>query len=132
MEEIFEIASQFHFRNELWVFLIPLACMAVDVLSGITKAWVHKDFKSAVMRAGLGKKAGEAGILLLGELFSYGMSLPAMVMNMASLYIIFMEIMSIFENLDLLGVPIPRFVKDFINNVDDQLQNHGLDENKEE
>ena len=132
MEEIFSMASQFHFRNELWVFLIPLACMAIDVLSGVIKAWVHKDFQSAVMRAGLGKKAGEAGILLLGELFAYGMSLPDLVMNMVSLYIIFMEIMSIFENLDLLGVPIPRFVKDFINNVDDQLQNHGLEDKAKE
>ena len=132
MEDLIQMASQFHFRNELWVFLIPLACMAIDVLSGVIKAWVHKDFKSAVMRSGLGKKAGEAGILLLGELFSYGMNLSAMVMNMASLYIIFMEIMSIFENLDLLGVPIPRFVKDFINNVDDQLQNHGLDDTTKE
>jgi phage-related holin len=40
--------------------------------------------------------------------------------------------MSIFENLDLLGVPIPRFVKDFINNVDDQLQNHGLEDKAKE
>ena len=34
-----------------------------------------------------------------------------------------MEIMSILENADALGIPIPKFVKDVINNVDDQLQN---------
>ena len=41
-----------------------------------------------------------------------------------------MEIMSILENADALGIPIPKFVKDVINNANDQLQNgqHKKDE----
>lgn len=124
MEEILQVASQFHFRNELWVLFIPLGLMAIDVLTGIIKAWAHNDFKSAIMRAGLAKKAGEIMILVVGELVSYGMMLPDMIMNCISFYIIFMEIMSILENMDELGIPIPKFVRDVINNVDDQLQ-HG-------
>ena len=60
MEEIYSFISQFHFRNELWVLFIPLALMAIDVLTGVIKAWVNKDFKSAVMRAGLGKKLAKS------------------------------------------------------------------------
>lgn len=130
MEEILQVASQFHFRNELWVLFIPLGLMAVDVLTGIIKAWAHNDFQSAIMRAGLAKKAGEIMILVVGELISYGMILPDSIMNGISFYIIFMEVMSIMENLDELGIPIPKFVRDVINNVDDKLQ-HG-DKKEEE
>lgn len=130
MEDILQFIEQFQFRNELWVLFIPLGLMAIDVLTGIIKAWAHNDFKSAIMRAGLAKKAGEIMILIVGELVSYGMMLPDAIMNGISFYIIFMEIMSILENLDELGIPIPKFVRDVINNVDDKLQ-HG-DDHKEE
>lgn len=129
MEEIFQFVSQFRFRNELWVLFIPLGLMAIDVLTGIIKAWAHNDFKTAIMRAGLAKKAGEIMILVVGELISYGLMLPDSIMNGISFYIVFMEIMSILENADELGIPVPKFVRDVINNVDDKLQ-HG--DNKEE
>ena len=123
MDDILQFISQFHFRNELWVLFIPLGLMAIDVLSGVIKAWAHNDFQSKIMRAGLAKKAGEIVILVVGELVSFGLLLPDTIMNCISFYIIFMEIMSILENADALGIPIPKFVKDVINNVDDQLQN---------
>lgn len=131
MEDLYGFISQFHFRNQLWVLFIPLGLMAIDIITGVIKAWAQNDFKSAVMRAGLAKKAGEVMILVIGELISYGLNLPEAVMNGASLYIIFMEIMSILENIDELGVPIPKFVKDVINNANDQLQN-GSKETEEE
>ena len=130
MEDLYNIVSQFHFRNELWVLFIPLGLMAIDVLSGVIKAWAHNDFQSSIMRSGLAKKAGEIVILVVGELVSFGLLLPEAVMNGISFYIIFMEIMSILENADALGIPIPKFVKDVINNANDQLQNgkHKKDE----
>lgn len=132
MDEIFEFISQFHFRNELWVLFIPLGLMAIDVLSGIIKAWAHNDFQSAIMRAGLAKKAGEIMILIVGELISFGLMLPDTIMNGVSFYIIFMEIMSIIENADELGIPIPGFVKDVINNASDQLQSTHKDKDEED
>ena len=131
MEDLYNFISQFHFRNELWVLFIPLGLMAIDVLTGVIKAWSQNDFKSAIMRAGLAKKAGEIMILVVGELISFGLILPDAVMNGISFYIIFMEIMSILENVDELGIPIPKFVKDVINNANDQLQN-GHTNNEEE
>lgn len=131
MDDILQFISQFHFRNELWVLFIPLGLMAIDILTGIVKAWAKNDFKSAIMRAGLAKKAGEIMILVVGELISYGLMLPDAIMNGVSFYIIFMEIMSILENADELGIPIPKFVKDVINNVDDKLQ-HGDKKDEDE
>ena len=130
MEEIYQFVSQFSFRNELWVLFIPLGLMAIDILTGIVKAWAQNDFKSAVMRAGLAKKAEEILILIAGELISFGLMLPSAVMNGVSFYIIFMEGMSILENVDELGIPVPGFIKKVINNVDDQLKN-GSDKTEE-
>ena len=126
MEEIYQFISQFSFRNELWVLFIPLGLMAIDILTGIVKAWAQNDFKSAVMRAGLAKKAEEILILVAGELISFGLMLPDAVMNGVSFYIIFMEGMSILENVDELGIPVPGFIKKVINNVDEQLKHDDL------
>ena len=126
MEEIYQFVSQFSFRNELWVLFIPLGLMAIDILTGIVKAWAQNDFKSAVMRAGLAKKAEEILILVAGELISFGLMLPGAVMNGVSFYIIFMEGMSILENVDELGIPVPGFIKKVINNVDEQLKHDDL------
>ena len=131
MEDIFYYLSQFHFRNELWVLFIPLGLMAIDILTGVIKAWAQNDFKSAIMRAGLAKKAEEILILVAGELISFGLMLPDAVMNGVSFYTIFMEVMSILENVDELGIPVPGFVKKVINNVDEQLKD-GDHEKKEE
>ena len=131
MEDIFQYVSQFHFRNELWVLFIPLGLMAIDILTGVIKAWAQNDFKSAIMRAGLAKKAEEILILVAGELISFGLMLPDAVMNGVSFYTIFMEVMSILENVDELGIPVPGFVKKVINNVDEQLKD-GDHEKKEE
>ena len=131
MDDILQYVSQFHFRNELWVLFIPLGLMAIDILTGVIKAWAQYDFKSAIMRAGLAKKAEEMLILVAGELISFGLMLPDAVMNGVSFYIIFMEVMSILENVDELGIPVPGFVKKVINNVDEQLKD-GDHEKKEE
>lgn len=128
MEDIYTFITQFHFRNELWILFIPLGLMAIDILTGIIKAWAQNDFKSAIMRAGLAKKAEEILILIAGELISFGLMLPEAVMNCTSFYIIFMEGMSILENVDELGIPVPGFVKRVINNVGEQLKDDSDDE----
>ena len=124
MGELLQFVSQFDFRNEWWVLFTPLIIMGVDIITGVIKAWVNKNFEASTMRTGLGKKAGEAAILIAVELLSYALTLPDIIMNCVSFYIIFMEVMSVLENADELGIPVPKFVRDVINNVDDKLQ-HG-------
>ena len=121
MEDIIQIVGQFNFRNEWWVLFTPLIFMGVDILTGVVRAWVGKEFKPSVMRTGLGKKAGEIAILIVGELLSYALGLPDIIMNLTSFYIIFMEFVSVCENVDQLGIPIPSFIKNAINNVDNEL-----------
>ena len=128
MQAYIEVLQSFRFRNEWWVLVLPISLMAIDVITGLLKAFVTKTFQSSVLRAGGCKKAGEVAVLGVGELFTCALVLPDYVMIMVSAYIVFMEIMSIIENVDKLGVPIPAFVRDVVNNVDDQLYNHHLSE----
>ena len=110
--------ENFHFRNEVWILIIPVALMAIDFLTGLLYAWSAETFKSKKMRSGLTKKVGEIAILVIGELFSYGMRIPGVIMSGISAYIIFMEFMSIMENLKKMGVPIPGFIAKVLNTVD--------------
>lgn len=116
--DIIEILSNFKFTNEFWQLILPVALMGIDFITGLTYAWSTRTFKSKKMRSGLTKKVGEITILVIGELFTAGMRLPFAIMAGVSLYIMFMEFMSIMENLKKMGVPIPGFISKVLNTVD--------------
>lgn len=115
-----EIIKELHFTSATWAVALPIILIGIDVLTGLVNAWASKDFKSAIMRKGLSKKLGEIVIIVLGEIFSFGLELPNYIINGILFYIGFMEFMSIVENLDKLGVPIPKKIKSVINNDDEQ------------
>ena len=121
------------FVNEVWVFMIPGILMAVDILTGSLNAWAKKDFKSYKMRQGLVKKCGEVTILGIGELFTIGMILPTYIMSGVSFYIIFMELISICENLQKMGVQIPKFIKKALSDTEKALEDkESVDSKKED
>lgn len=120
--DVGKFLSEIHFANLIWLLLIPVAMMAIDIVTGLLNAWATKSFESAKMRTGLAKKCGEILTILIGMMFTYGMSIPKYILTGISVYIIFMELMSVLENLDKLGVPIPAFVSKVLNNVDETLQ----------
>lgn len=91
--------------------------IGIDFVTGLVYAWASKTFQSSKMRTGLSKKVGELAILVIGEILSFAFGLPKYIMGGVALYIIIMELMSIFENLDKMGVPVPKLVKRVINNV---------------
>lgn len=99
------------FRDDWWILLLPAACIAIDIITGVANAWIEGNVKSYLLRKGLGKKGGELLAIVLGELLVCGLSVPKELLSAMSVYIVFMEVISIFENLDKLGVPIPWFVK---------------------
>ena len=116
MHELMSTLQGFEFRNVFWYLILPLILMGFDVLTGFLNAWIRHEVKSAKLRAGLSKKVGELSILVIGELFTFALGLPLEVMKFLAFYIIFMELTSIIENLDKLGVPIPKSIKKVINN----------------
>ena len=121
-----ELLQGFHFANETWVLILPLALMVIDFVTGSINAWANNDFKSKIMRSGLNKKTGEIAIIVIGELFSYGLGLPSYIMNLVSGYIIIMELTSVLENLNKMGVPIPKFIADSLSNATNSLAKDDL------
>lgn len=111
MEMLKELIKQYHFQNEIWVVMIPLILMALDIVTGLTNAWIKGEVDSSKLRKGLGKKLGEITAILIGEIFVVGFGLTTFVASGVSIYIIIMELISICENLEELGVPIPKFIK---------------------
>lgn len=110
MNQLFEFIKNLHFASGIWGLALPMCLIALDVLLGVIGAVSNKTFKSARMRKGLSKKAGEVAILVIGELFSLALHLPPYVMTFFSFYIILMEGTSLVENLGKLGVPLPKFI----------------------
>lgn len=121
MAELKELVEQFQFSSSFWMVLLPVAMMAIDIVTGFINAWVKGEIKSSILRKGIAKKAGELVIILLGELFVIGMNLPVGICCGISIYIIVMELISIFENLDKLGVPIPKFVSKALHDTAEKI-----------
>ena len=97
--------------------------MAIDVVTGFLNAWKKKQVKSSVMRTGLAKKVGEVCVILIGVAVVKGTTAPHYILGGLSFYISLMEAVSIAENLDKLGVPIPKWFKKAIGTLKDTIQN---------
>lgn len=133
MNNFTNILDKVKFANEIWVFIIPGVLMAIDILTGSLNAWAKSNFKSFKMREGLVKKCGEITILAIGQLFTVGLVLPTYIMSGISFYIIFMELISICENLQKMGVPIPKFIKKALDDTEKALEEkESVDSKKED
>lgn len=121
-----EVLKDFQFTDKTWVLIIPISLIVIDFITGITKAWIRKEVKSSVLREGLGKKIGEILVLIIGELLVNGLNISGFLMDAISIYISFMEIISIFENLEVLGVPIPKFIRRALGVIDKEVNQNDL------
>ena len=123
MNEVIHVIQGFEFRNEFWCLILPIILMGFDILTGFVNAWAKREIQSKKLRTGLSKKVGEIAILVIGEFISYALRVPPEVMKFLSFYIMLMESISIFENLDKMDVPIPKFISKTVNNVSDTIIN---------
>ena len=119
-----DIIERIQFANMAWVFIIPIALMGIDYATGILNAWLKGEIESKKMREGLAKKFGELCVLVIGAIFTFGLAIPGIILNFVSIYIMIMESVSICENLNKLGVPIPKFIKRALNEANEKIQNH--------
>lgn len=113
-----EIINEINFVNIGWAIATPLILIVLDVLSGIIIAWKNNDFQSSKMRAGLSKKFGELVYVLVGIVTKFALGTD-LLLYFAVGYICLMEISSLAENCDKLGVPMPDKLKEKLNNKED-------------
>lgn len=114
--------ENFHFVSLGWAFILPIALECIDFLTGYVNACIKGERDSAVMRKGGGKKFGEAMCLLVAQLVTWAMGIPVAFVYLVSMYISFMELVSIIENIKKLGVPVPGKVDEKIDHIKDELK----------
>jgi toxin secretion/phage lysis holin len=100
------------------LLLLPFILMVLDFLTGMTHAWATGHLKSYKMRDGLNKKVGEICILLVGYIFTWTINAPKYLMIGLTIYIVIMELISLSENLDKMGVPLPKPLKKALRNAE--------------
>lgn len=110
-----EYLQNLNFTHEYWMLILPLILMLIDIITGYYNAWEKKQVSSSKMRDGLGKKMAELCYIVVGILFAYAFDLKV-VEVFISLYVIYMELISVAENCKKLGVSMPTEIEDKLNN----------------
>lgn len=113
-------------------YVIVMAFIIVDVVSGVLAAVYEKNLSSTVMREGLLRKAALVLILVVATLIDFGqgvldLGFTVPFVPLASAYIALMEILSIFENAcklndQLAGSKLGKLIRSV---VDDKLNGDG-------
>ena len=110
-----EIIQNIHFTNIWWAILAPMILIVIDILTGLIISWKNGDFKSSIMRTGLSKKFGELVYVLVGILTKFALGTD-LILYFTVGYICLMELSSLAENCDKLGVKMPDKLKEKLNN----------------
>ena len=105
-----EITEEIHYSHDYWIFLLPLVLIASDVVSGWIQATINSTWDSTKMRKGLFRKGGEMMVVVVAWLVGIAIPLDFNVAFFFSIYIVLMEAVSIIENLDLAGIPMPVWI----------------------
>lgn len=124
--------DNFHFVNPIMALVVPVVLMLIDFATGFVNACIKGERSSSKMRQGGGKKFAEFICIMVAQLLVWGMGLPEGIANLVPLYIVFMELVSIVENVKKLGVPAPSQVDELIGDLKDEIfdDDHPPDEEK--
>ena len=112
--------TSINFAHKFWSLILPIALMGLDILTGWLYAWRTNSLDSKKMREGLTKKVGELVYIAVGILLKYAIGLEPVAIFIV-LYICLMEIVSLAENCDKLGIKMPLFLKEKVNNLNNKL-----------
>lgn len=98
------------FTHRYWILLLPLFLMAADIVTGWIQATINGTWDSTKMRVGLFRKSGELLVIIIAYVIYAAISLPVDIPAFIASYIIVMEVISVCENLDQAGLPVPVWV----------------------
>jgi toxin secretion/phage lysis holin len=105
------------------VYVVVAAFIALDMITGLIKAFKTKQYNSSVMREGLYHKSGSILAICFGALVDYGqtfldLGIQVPVALSICSYIVLMEIGSIIENLCLINPEIlPEKLKAYFSKL---------------
>ena len=116
-----EFIREISFTHRYWILFLPLFLMAADVITGWIQATINETWDSTKMRVGLYRKSGEILVIVIAYVIYAAINLPVDMPAFIAGYIIIMEIISVAENLDEAGLPVPRWVTRRLKKVADDL-----------
>ena len=102
--------QQVNFTSRYWVVLLPCILMAADIITGWIQATINGTWDSTKMRKGLYRKSGEMLIIVLAYVISLAINLPFDVAAFIAGYVVIMELISVCENLNQAGLPVPVWI----------------------
>lgn len=118
------------FTHRYWILLLPLALMTADIITGWIQASINNTWDSTKMRVGLFRKSGELLVVIVAYVIYAAISLPVDVPAFVASYIVIMEVISVFENLDQAGIPVPHWITKKLKKVADDLTEDEKEEEK--
>lgn len=133
MENIQDIT----FTSRYWVILLPVILMAADIVTGWLQATINETWDSTKMRKGLFRKSAEILIIVVAFAISAAVKLPVDIPAFIAIYVTVMEILSICENLNQAGLPVPMWITRRLSKVakdlseDDPLEDKKKDEDRD-
>ena len=105
-----ESFNEITFTERYWIILLPLVLMAADIVTGWIQATINGTWDSTKMRVGLFRKSGELLVIVVAYVIYAAISLPIDAPAFIATYIIIMEVISVCENLDQAGLPVPVWI----------------------
>ena len=97
--------------------------MTADIVTGWIQATINNVWDSTKMRTGLFRKSGEMLVIVVAYVISVAIALPVDVPAWIAIYISIMEIISVCENLDQAGIPMPVWITRKLKKVAEDLSN---------
>lgn len=102
-----QIINSLNFTNIFWQGGATLLFMIGDIVSGLIQAIINKNLDSQKMREGLLRKILLILVVILSFIFQYAFGIPQ-ISKIVCIYIVIMEIISIFENLKKAGIELGK------------------------
>lgn len=101
------IIERFNFSNVMWQIATPLIFSLADIITGYIAAIINKNVDSQKMRVGLLHKILIILVVLLSFILQFAFSIKFLSSSVC-IYVIFMEIVSILENVKKAGLDIGK------------------------
>lgn len=113
--ELSQLMESLDFSSKIWIILTPLIMMLLDIITGYVQALINKEVKSYIMRIGILHKICLIVVMVISHLLDYAFNFHT-IAKVVSIYLVVMEITSIFENLKKAGVDLGKLLDFFKTN----------------
>ncbi len=102
-----QIINSLNFTTIFWQAGATLIFMVADIVTGLIQAIINKNLDSQKMREGILRKSLLILIVLLSFVAQYAFNI-SVISKIVCIYIILMEVISIFENLKKAGIDLGK------------------------